>query len=174
MKKHTLPKKPPTKRPPFVMKEPNDNLEAYGWSLQWLRYQAADDPQIAGRPVFQLATDLKTIKRYGVDLSFIDPKYIQYMLDQRPEIKKGAEKVRAAGYTPEALEKFKNIVVKTFEEHVLVDIAQKFFKVSPLVAQFYAAKLAYEDTFGGGEEEDNDEEPTEPPQIEAKTTKSRR
>lgn len=171
MKKHTLPKKAPSKRAPYVMKAPNDNLEAYGWSLQWLRYQAADDPQIAGRPVFNLAADLKTIKRYGVDLSFIDPKYIQYMLDQRPEIKKGAEKVRAAGYTPEALEKFRDTVVKAFENHVLIDICQQFFKVAPLVAQFYAAKLAHEDTFGVEEEDD---EQVESPQIEAKTTKSRR
>lgn len=168
MKKHALPKKPPTKRLPFAMKAPNDNLEAYGWSLQWLRHPAADDPQCAGRPVFNLSTDLKTIKRYGVDLSFIDPKYIQFMLDQRPEIKKGAEKVRAAGYSPEALEKFKATVVKAFEEHVLVDIVQQFFKISPLVAQFYAAKLAYEDVHGA--EQDEEEEP----QIEAKTTKSRR
>jgi hypothetical protein len=169
MKKHTLPKGPPVKRLPFKMKAPNDNLEAYGWSLQWLRYPAADDPQIAGRPVFHLATDLRTIKKYGVDLSFIDPKYIQYMLDQRPEIKKGVEKVRAAGYTPEALEKFRDTVVKTFENHVLIDICQQFFKVAPLVAEFYAAKLAYEGVHGAEKDEEEDE-----PQREAKTTKSRR
>jgi hypothetical protein len=169
MKKHTLPKGPPVKRLPFKMREPNDNLEAYGWSLQWLRHQSADDPQIAGRPVFQLATDLKMIKRYGVDLSFIDPRYVQYMLDQRPEISKGLEKVRAAGYTPEALEKFNSLIVKVFEEHVLVDIIQRFFKVAPLVTQFYAAKLAYESVHGVEKDEEDDE-----PQIEAKTTKSRR
>jgi hypothetical protein len=119
--------------------------------------------------VFHLATDLRTIKKYGVDLSFIDPKYIQYMLDQRPEIKKGVEKVRAAGYTPEALEKFRDTVVKTFENHVLIDICQQFFKVAPLVAEFYAAKLAYEGVHGAEKDEEEDE-----PQREAKTTKSRR
>jgi hypothetical protein len=94
------------------------------------------------------------------------------MLDQRPEIKKGAEKAKAAGYSPEALEKFKNTVVKVFEEHILVDIVQRFFKIAPLVAQFYAAKLAHETMFGSDDEDDEEEE--KPPQIEAKTTKSRR
>lgn len=168
MKKHTLPKRPPQKRLPFKMKDPNDNLEAYGWALQGLRHLAPDG-HIAGRPVFTMPTDIKTLRKYGVDLEFVNPKYLQYMLDQQPEIKKGVEKVRAAGYTPEALEKFSNTVVKVFEEHVLVDIVQQFFKVAPLVAQFYAAKLAYEDVHGV-EEDDEDEKP----QIEAKTTKSRR
>lgn len=168
MKKHTLPKRPPQKRLPFKLKEPNDNMEAYGWMLQSLRHLAADG-HIAGRPVFTVSADIKTVRKYGVDLEFVNPKYLQYMFDQRPEIRKGAEKVRAAGYTPEALEKFKNTVVKEFEEHVLVDIAEQFFKIAPLVAQFYAAKLAYEDAHGDEKDDEEDE-----PQIEAKTTKSRR
>lgn len=173
MKKHTLEKKKPTKRPPFVMKEPNDNLEAYGFSLRHLRHRTDDG--LAGRPLFQIATDIKAMAKYGVELEFLDPEYLHYMLDQRPEIKKGAEKAKAAGYTPEALEKFKNTVVKVFEEHVLVDIVQRFFKVSPLVAQFYAARLAYQDTFGADEDEEAEEPAEKPePQIEAKTTKSRR
>ena len=168
MKKHTLPKRAPAKRLPFAMKEPNDNLEAYGWSLQALRHMAADG-NVAGRPVFAIPVDIKTLRKYGVDLEFVNPKYLQYMLDQRPESQKGAEKVRAAGYTPEALEKFNSTIVKAFEEQVLVDMAQQFFKVAPLVAQFYAAKLAYEGVHGVEKDEEEDG-----PQIEAKTTKSRR
>lgn len=170
MKKHTLPKQPTQKRLPFKMKDPNDNPEAYGWTLQSLRHLAADG-QVAGRPVFAVPADIKTVRKYGVDLEFVNPRYLQYMLDQRPEIRKGAEKVRAAGYTPEALEKFNSTVVKTFEEHVLVDIAEQFFKIAPLVAQFYAAKLAYEDVHGVAEDDDEEDDA---PQIEAKTTKSRR
>lgn len=168
MKKHTLPKRPPQKRVPFKMKDPNDNLDAYGWSLQSLRHLSADG-QTAGRPVFTVPADIKTMRKYGIDLEFLNPKYLQYALDQKPEIKAGVEKVRAAGYTPEALEKFNDTVVKVFEEQVLVEIVQQFFKVAPLVAQFYAAKRAYEDVHGV---EADDEE--EKPQIEAKTTKSRR
>lgn len=169
MKKQTLPKRPPQKRLPFKMQDPNDNLEAYGWALQALRHLSPDG-HIAGRPVFMLPLDMKILRKYGVDLEFLNPKYVQYMLDQQPEINKGLEKVRAAGYTPEALEKFNGIVVKAFEENVLVDIAQRFFKVAPLVAQFYAAKLAYEDVHGVESDNDKDDKP----QIEAKTTKSRR
>ena len=172
-KKHTLEKKPPGKRAAFVMRAPNDNLEAYGWNLRWLRH--ATDDGVGGRPVFNLRIPIEEVRKYGPDLQFVDPRYLQYMLEQQPEIQKAMKKVRAAGYSPAALEKFTKLVVRVFEERVLVDIIQRFFKVAPLVAQFFAAKLAHEVTFGPEEEEDTDE-PEKPaaPQIEAKTTKSRR
>lgn len=174
-KKHTLDKKPPGKRAPFVMRPPNDNLEAYGWSLRQLRLPT-DDPEIAGRPAFNIPTTIQQITQYGVDLQFIEPKYLQYMLDQSPEVRRAAEKVRAAGYSPEALDKFKSLIVRVFEERVLVDIVHQFFKVAPLVAQFYAGKLAYEDTFGVEEEPEPEKKPkaAKAAQIEASTTKSRR
>jgi len=174
-KRHTLEQKKPGKRAAFVLRPPNDNLEAYGWSLYRLRAPTAD-PEIAGRPVFNIPITIKEVSKYGVDLQFIDPRYLQYMLDQQPEIQKAVKKVKAAGYTPEALDRFKSVVVRVFEEHVLVDMVSRFFKAAPLVAQFYAAKLAHEDMFGVEEEEAEDEAEaaTEDVQIEAKTTKSRR
>lgn len=167
-KRHTLEKRVPTKRAPFSMKAPNDNLEAYGWSLHRLRLPTGD-PDIAGRPAFNLKISIKEIQKYGVDLEFVDPKYLQYMLDQQPEIQRAVQKTKAAGYTPEALEKLNKVIVRIFEERVLVDIVQRFFKAAPLIAQFYAAKRAHEDTFGPEEVEEE-----EKPQIEASTTKSRR
>lgn len=169
-KKHTLEKRPPGKRAAFVMREPNDNLDAYGWNLRWLR-NAADDGT-AGRPLFNLPLTIEEVRKYGPELQFIEPRYLQYMLEQQPEIQKALKKVRAAGYSPAALEKFTKLVVRVFEERVLVDIIQRVFKVAPLVAQFFAAKLAYEVTFGA--EAASEPEDDEPPQIEAKTTKSRR
>lgn len=150
------------------MPAPNDNLEAYGFTLAALRYRTDDG--VAGRPLFQIPISIDDIAKYGVELMFAEPKYLHYMLDRHPDIKKGAEKAKAAGYTPEALEKFKGTVVRVFEEYVLVDIVQRFFKVSPFVAQFYAAQRAYKDTFG----DDEESQPPKTNQIDAKTTKSRR
>ena len=170
-KKHTLEKKKPGKKPPYVMPEPNDDAAAYGWSLAHLRLPAKDPVTKEiwpGRTLFDVKRDLNNMLHYGMDANFVCPRYLQYMLDQIPEIKNGAEKVRAAGYSPEALEKFEKLIVKVFEEQVIVDVITRFYKAAPTVAQFYAAKLAYVDTFG----EEKDE--TAAIQIEAKTTKSRR
>jgi len=158
-KRHTLEQRKPSKRAAFVMRPPNDNLEAHGWSLHRLRLPTTD-PDIAGRPAFNIPITIKEISTYGVDLQFIDPKYLQYMLDQQPEIQKAAKKVKAAGYTPEALDRFRNVVVRVFEEHVLVDMVSRFFKAAPLVAQFYAAKLAHEDMFGVEATEDEEDAAT--------------
>lgn len=171
-KKHTLEKKKPGKRPPYVMPEPNDDAEAYGWSLAHLRLPDKDKTTgevWPGRAVFNIKRDLDKMLHYGMDAHFVCPRYLQYMLDHIPEVKKGAEKVRAAGYSPEALEKFWKLIVKVFEEQIIVDVITRFYKAAPTVAQFYAAKLAHVDTFG-----ENDDETVKPPQIEAKTTKSRR
>lgn len=170
-KKHTREKKKPGKKPPYVMPEPNDDAEAYGWSLARLRLPAKDPATKdawPGRPLFDVKRELANMLQYGMDANFVCPRYLQYMLDQIPEIKKGAEKVRAAGYSPEALEKFAKLVVTVFEEQIVVDVLTRFYKVAPTIAQFYAAKLAHVDTFG-----ENDDA-IAAAQIEAKTTKSRR
>lgn len=170
-KKHTLEKKKPGKKPPYLMPAPNDDAEAYGWSLAHLRLPAKD-PETKevwpGRTLFDVKRDLDNMLHYGMDANFVCPRYLQYMLDQIPEIKKGAEKVRAAGYSPEALEKFEKLIVKVFEEQILVDVVTRFYRVASTVAQFYAAKLAHVDTFG------EKEDVAATTQIEAKTTKSRR
>ena len=150
------------------MKAPNDNLEAYGWSMHRLRAPTTD-PEISGRPVFNLRLTIKEISQYGVDLTFVDPRYLQFMLDQQPEIQRAVQKTKAAGYSPEALEKLNKVIVRIFEERVLVDMIHRFFKAAPLVAQFYAAKRAHEDMFGVEEVEDDEEA-----QSDASTTKSRR
>ena len=74
------------------------------------------------------------------------------MLDRCPEIRKGAEKARAAGYSPEALKKFTKVVLDAFDNTVLVDIATRFHRIAPMVAGFYAAQLAHIDMFGSDEE----------------------
>jgi len=147
--KRALDKKPPGKQPPFVMAEPNDDIAAYGWALRYLRHSSKDEDGTvwAGRPLFDYPQDVKSITEYGPEARFLDPQYLQLMFDKIPAIQDATKKVRAAGYTPEALAKFTKVVVKHFEETVLVDIVQRFFGVAPMIAQFYAAQLASRDTF---------------------------
>lgn len=159
------------------MPAPNDDLHAYGWELSKLRHATKDSKPgdtWPGRPVFNAPQTREQMQAYGHNAQFLCPKYLQMMLDAVPAVRKGAEKVRAAGYTPEALKKFAAVVVKAFEEVVLVDIAQNFFENSGLVAQFYAARLAHVDTFGPDEDEAAPEPEPAPAQSPAKTTKSRR
>lgn len=150
-KKHTLEKKKPGKRPPYVMPAPNEDAEAYGWSLARLRQPVKDAATGAiepGRTLFDVKRDLTQMLHYGMDANFVCPHYLQYMLDKIPEVKTGAEKAKAAGYSPEALDKFGKLIVKVFEEQILVDVVTRFYKAAPTVAQFYAAKRAHLDTFG--------------------------
>lgn len=171
--KRTLDKKPPAKKAPFVMAEPNDDIDAYGWALKRLRRASKDkDGTVwAGQPVFEVPQDIKSIATYGPEVHFLDPQYLQLMFEKIPAISKEIEKVKAAGYTPAALDKFTKLIVKHFEETVLVDIVQRFFQAAPLVAQFYAARFAHLDTFGPEQDETSD---AQKDQIEARTTKSRR
>lgn len=163
----------PTKKPPFVMPEPNDDAAAFGWELRKLRHPAADtkkDDIWPGRGVFQTDSTLDEMQIYGHDLTFINPGYVQMKFDRSPEIRAAAEKVRAAKYTPEAIKQFRKTILRVFREQVLPVIDGEFTKVSGMVAEFYAARLAHIDTFGF----DDDEAYAEPAQIEPRTTKSRR
>lgn len=167
-----LPEQPRKKRPKYVMPPPNDDIDAYGWELRQVRLPSADDKHMASRPAFNIGQNIESIKRYGVDMQFACPKYVQMMLDNTPGIENAVQKAKAAGWTPEALKKITDAVLKAFNERVLVDIAEQFYRIAPMVADFYAARQAHIDLHG---KEQEDEEPeTEKPQIEAKTTKSRR
>ena len=70
------------------------------------------------------------------------------------------EKAKAAGWTPEALKKLQDAIVKTFSENVLVDIVDQFYRIAPMVAEFYAAREAYYDLHGREEKD----EPTAKPE----------
>jgi hypothetical protein len=152
-KKHRLEKKVDVVKPPFMMADPNDDAAAYGWSLGKLRYPGDPDPEEPGTHwpgdhVFNVPTPLEVRQVYGHNIEFVCPAFVQLMLDAEPEIRKGAERVRKAGYTPEALAKYRKVVLAVFQEKILPQMVQRFEEVSGLVAEFYAARLAHIDTFG--------------------------
>lgn len=156
-KKYRLDKKVDAVKPPFAMADPNDDAAAYGWSLGKLRYQGEPDPKDPGTHwpgvhVFNVPTPVAVQQVYGHNIEFVCPSFVQLMLDAEPEIRKGAERVRTAKYSPEALKKYRKVVMTVFQEKILPQIAARFEEVSGMVAEFYAARLAHIDTFGVEEE----------------------
>lgn len=168
----TLDPPPRKRRPKFVMARPNDDLDAYGWSLKNVRLPS-DDKDIPGRPAFHVKVPVQDIKRYGPDVKFLCPEYIELQLDSCPNVTKAINKARDAGWSAEAVNKITDAVVSAFNEKALVDIAQRFYEIASMVAAFYAARAAYRDMYGNDELEETDT-PEADDQIEAKTTKSRR
>ena len=152
-KKNRLDKKVEVVKAPFTMADPNDDAAAYGWSLGKLRYQGEPDPanpdtRWPGEHVFNVPTPLEIRQIYGHSIEFVCPAFVQLMFDAEPEIRKGAESVRAAKYSPEALKKYRKVVLTVFHEKILPQIVARFEEVSGMVAEFYAARLAHIDTFG--------------------------
>lgn len=135
------------------MKPPNDDAEAFGWCLGKLRYKDPNaDPKDKdpwpGPYVFAVPVDLETRQIYGHNIDFVNTSYVQLLLDAQPEIRAGAEKVKASGYSREALDEFSKTINTVFQKKIVPDLVARFSQVADLVAEFYAARLAHIDKFG--------------------------
>lgn len=154
-KKNTLGLKPPTVKPPFNLPEPNDDLHAYGWSMDRLRYPSKDSTKTdiwPGRSVFDVDTDNALRDTYGFNIEFLNPKYLQAMLDSSPKIMAACQKAAEAKYSEDAIADLRRVVLAEFRDLVLPDIATRFKKVAGTVGQFYAARMAHVQTFGAADE----------------------
>ena len=138
-------------KPAYVMPEPNDDIAAFGWDLGKLRYPAESSKKgdvWPGASMFELPFSKELQQAYGFDITFVTPKYVQILLDNDPEVRAGAEKVKAARYTQAALDEYRKTVIKAFQERVVPDMIARFEKVAGHVAGFYAARLAHITKFG--------------------------
>jgi hypothetical protein len=153
-KARKLDKPPAGPSPAYVMPAPNDDAAAFGWTLGKLRYPGKPEPgekpadAWPGHFVFQVQVPYEVRQLYGHNIQFICPEFAQLVLDGAPEIRAGAEKVKKAGYTPEALNKFRKTVEQVFHDKVIPEAERRFNEVSGMVAEFYAARLAHIDKFG--------------------------
>jgi len=164
--KRTLDKPKNIIKPPFNMAEPNDDLHAFGWSMDRLRYPSKDSSPgdiWPGASVFGVPDADAFRETYGFNIAFLNAQYLQFMLDQVPAIRTAAEKCAKTKYSPEALAALKKTVMHAFSTKIIPDIEARFKKVAGLVGEFYAARIAHIETFGFEED-----------QIDDKTTKSRR
>lgn len=149
--KTKLDKPPAGPKPKFVMADPNDDAAAFGWSLGKLRYlskEKIDGQTWPGAYVFSMPYNYEVRQMYGHNIDFINPPFLQIMLDNSQAVRTGAEQARAAGYTDESIDKLRKIIIKEFQTSVLPEIEKQFKKVAKLTAEFYCARLAHIDTFG--------------------------
>ena len=154
-KKNTLGLKPPTVKPPFNLPEPNDDLHAYGWSMDRLRYPSKDSTKTdiwPGRSVFDVDTENALRETYGFNIEFMNPKYLQAMLDSSPKIMAACQKAAEAKYSEDSIADLRRVVLAEFRDLVLPDIATRFKKIAGMVGQFYAARMAHVQTFGAADE----------------------
>ena len=140
-------------RPKYVMPPPNDDAEAYGWTLGKLRHPAVNDnnkidPSEQGRHVFTVPTPYTVRQVYGHNIDFLNPAFLQLMLDHIPAVAAATEKTKEAGYTVESLQNLERVIQRAFKESILPDIEARFAEIVPIVARFYAARLAHITKFG--------------------------
>jgi hypothetical protein len=150
-KKNTLGLKPPTVKPPFNLPAPNDDLHAFGWSMDRLRYPSNDSTKTdvwPGRSVFDIDTDNALRDAYGFNVEFMNAKYLQVMLDSSPKIMAACQKAAEAKYSEDAIANLRKVVMAEFKDVVLTDMLARFKRVAGMVGQFYAARMAHVATFG--------------------------
>jgi hypothetical protein len=153
--KRTLDKKEPTIKPPFNMAEPNDDLHAFGWSMDRVRYPSKDSSKgdvWPGRSIFDIDINNALREQYGFNIEFMNPKYLQVMLDSSPKVMAACQKAAAAKYSEDSIADLRRTVLAEFRDLVLPDIATRFKKVAGMVGQFYAARMAHVQTFGAEED----------------------
>lgn len=147
--------KKPDKMPPFLMAEPNDDAAAFGWSLDRLRYPSEDSTKgdvWPGAPVFQIEEEKELRSLYGFNIEFVNPKFVQVMLDNSQKVRNAAEKCAAAKYSPESRAELRKVIMAEFKDTIVPEMLARFKKVASLVADFYAARLAHLMTYGPEED----------------------
>jgi hypothetical protein len=155
-KRSKLDKKlPPQKvvKPAFVLPGPNSDIEAYGWDMSKLRYP---DPKSAekkdpdpGPPIFLAPeADWEHKQRYGHDINFLCPQYIQLMLDKSKSVRDAALAAHDERYTKDAVAAIERAVLAEFTKTILPEIQKNFGQIAGIVAQFYAARIAHIKKFG--------------------------
>lgn len=149
-----LPVQPPQPKPAYSMPEPNDDMAAFGWDLSKVRFPAPGLKRgdvWSGPPIFSVPITIEIVNKYGPDMSFLHPRFIQLCLDSSPEVQEAAESAKAARYTVAAINNLQKTILSVFHDKILPDIIRRFENVSDGVAQFYAARLAWTTKFGEDE-----------------------
>jgi hypothetical protein len=144
-------KKEPAKKPPFNMAEPNDDVSAFGWSMDRLRYPSEDSTKTdvwPGRSIFEVAEAKALVEQYGFNIDFVNPKFVQVMLDNSIAVRAMADKCAADKYSEESRAALRRTIMTEFKDVVVPEMIARFKKISGLVADFYAARIAHVMTYG--------------------------
>ncbi len=140
-------------KPAYVMPGPNSDIEAYGWDMSKLRHpdpesDSKKDPD-PGTPVFTAPeATWENRQRYGHDIDFLCPQYVQLMLDRCEAVRDAAVASHDAKYSAESIEKIHAAIRAEFDKKILPEIKKNFGQISLMLAQFYAARIAHIKKFG--------------------------
>jgi hypothetical protein len=150
-----LDRQEPVNQPPFKMADPNSDIAAFGWAMDRLRYPGKDstkDDVWPGRSIFEIAEAQSLAEQYGFDINFVNAKFIQVMLDRSVAIRNAAQHCAEDNYSPESRTKLRNVINKEFQTVILPEIIARFKKISALLADYYAARVAHLMTYGPEDE----------------------
>lgn len=137
------------------MREPNDDLAAFGWSLDRLRYPSKTSTKTdvwPGRSIFEVAEAKELYEQYGFNIDFVNPKFVQVVLDNSPKVRAAADACAAAKYNEATRAHLRQVIDEEFKAKIIPEILSRFKKISPLVADYYAAKISHLLTFGADSE----------------------
>lgn len=149
--KRSLPAHEPSIKPPFNLAAPNDDLHAFGWSMNRMRYPAKDstpDDVWPGQSIFHVEEADEFKDTYGFGVEFVNAAYLQFMLDCAPNVRKAAVRCAKEKYSPDAIRNLQKNIFAAFRDNVVPDMTARLQKISRLLAEFYAARLAHIETFG--------------------------
>lgn len=136
-------------RVPYKMPRPNDDQHAYGWDLRCVRRPVVDGAAIEpGLPIFQIKQPYEVRLEYGMDIEFLDPKFVNLRLSQSEVVQKALAKVKEQNYAPESIVKLEHAIQSVFDGLMLDEIKKRFNNIVPVLAQFYAARQAYINKYG--------------------------
>lgn len=140
-------------KPAYVMPAPNSDIEAYGWDMSKIRHPDPNsedkrDPD-PGVPVFTAPeATWENRQRYGHDIHFLCPQYVQLMLDRSEAVRNAALAAHEARYTAASLEKIEEAIRIECAKTIFPQIDKCLAEILPMLARFYAARIAHIKKFG--------------------------
>jgi hypothetical protein len=110
---------PPPSDVPFNLPEPNDDLAAYGWHMNRLRYPSKDSKPgdvWPGASIFSVEEAEKLSDEYGMDVWFMHPQYLQYMLDRSVDVQNAVLSCKKKKYSNDSIVELRKAVMKAVRE----------------------------------------------------------
>lgn len=137
--------------PAYNLPEPNDDLAAYGWHMNRLRYPAegGDEKDIwPGKSIFSEPDAAEFRQEYGIDVNFVCPAYLQFVLDRSPALQNAVYAASKNGYNEKSLEDLQEAVRVSVRKVLIPHMQQRLAAIADYIAGYYAAKMAYVEQYG--------------------------
>jgi len=145
--------------PAYNLPEPNDDLAAYGWHMNRLRYPAETEDKKdlwPGRSIFSVPEAEEFRREYGIDVNFVCPAYLQFILDRSPDMQTAVAEVSAKKYDEQSLKNLREAVAKSIAKVLVPHMKKCLEDVTDYIAGYYASKMAYIERYGAADADAED------------------